>query len=592
MILKFKPFTCPNPGQQMTTIINQEGQSCPENMILRELVFNAIDACARALKEDPTLEGKQIIKVQPHHIHTQKLCVVNYGGDYFSKKIAKNHFGTIAHTIQANNFVNHEYDSNKGKGAKISYLPQNLEGLLYYSYDKNQIENVMFQAATDPYTGQYGFKYFECPETEELTSFPYINEEHINYELSILGGTEAICMGKTIEENTWATLNQSCSRTGKETQSGWPVLDELACRFWETPPFPIQVEIQDSNGKNFYNTKGLKHQFQYRSKKWTFELPRSENILKNTKVHVCMVKQKDKGIRFSHEKAFVGFAYKGEVYLDWRRSRQSHYSDLKNCGIYTGVSNFNIIIELDSKNELHSSQDRTTLENIDTREYLLSIKENLPEEIKDILASMQDNTVSSDNVSDFIKKNMKNFLFDFGTNAVGENNAIGSEEDEKGTQGSNEEDKKGTQGIKQEDKKQEDKKQDNGSTRKKRKSSSQRLKDFTTPEFKFVKDGEKAVRFETVGEYAMYVNSEHPIIQTRIDLLLTSYPKFSREEVKKQVLNFTCLNCVYQIFHTQATFPNLPLEEKELQWTPDILSNQWSPGTDKEVKLIFGMKKR
>ena len=106
MTKKFIPFTCPDPGQQMTRLINEDGQGCPDNMIIRELVFNALDACARALKEDPSLEGKQSIKIQKHHVHKNKLCVTNYGGDYFSKKIAQEHFGTVAHTIHTNNSVN------------------------------------------------------------------------------------------------------------------------------------------------------------------------------------------------------------------------------------------------------------------------------------------------------------------------------------------------------------------------------------------------------------------------------------------------------------------------------------------------------
>ena len=306
-----------------------------------------------------------------------------------------------------------------------------------------------------------------------------------------------------------------------------------------------------------------------------------------------MVDQGDKGIRFSHQKAFVGFAYKNEVYFDWRRTHNSCYSDLRNCGIYTSIGKFNIIVEIDSSHLLHSTQDRGGLVNLDTNEYFLAIKENLPEEISDILASMQDNTVSSDNINDFIKKNIKNFLFEFGNDKEGKNDSIGSDDDEEGTLGSGRGPSSGNGGGgsggggNNGDTGDGDKKK-----RKKRKSSSQKLKDFTTPEFKIVTDGEKAVRFETVGEYCMYINSEHPLIQTRIDLLQELYPKFSRDELKKEVINYTCLNCTYQIFYTQRTFPDHSLEEKETHWTSDILSNQWSPGTDSQIKLRLNIQKR
>lgn len=70
-----------NDETAVAQVINQLGVGIPLELGIRELVVNGIEACLR--NEEEVSEGVWVCK---DHIHTNKLSVVNSGGDYLSEK--------------------------------------------------------------------------------------------------------------------------------------------------------------------------------------------------------------------------------------------------------------------------------------------------------------------------------------------------------------------------------------------------------------------------------------------------------------------------------------------------------------------------
>ena len=55
------PFNMVDPARQMTTLINQEGEAVPIEMIVREGAFNGLDSNQRYKFNNPQYSGKNSI---------------------------------------------------------------------------------------------------------------------------------------------------------------------------------------------------------------------------------------------------------------------------------------------------------------------------------------------------------------------------------------------------------------------------------------------------------------------------------------------------------------------------------------------------
>ena len=182
-------FNMVDPSRQMTTLINQEGEVVPVEMIIREGVFNGLDSNARYKHYNPDSDTESYILISKDFEHENKLRITNVGGDYFSEEVVVNNYLTLANTCEDNNNVNLGYDQTKGRGAKIAYLPQNPQGVLYRSRSDNG-EGISFHVKTLD-SGKYGLADFMDPDIG-LTSFPFCDV--YNKELNDSHGTDMVLL--------------------------------------------------------------------------------------------------------------------------------------------------------------------------------------------------------------------------------------------------------------------------------------------------------------------------------------------------------------------------------------------------------------
>ena len=146
-----KPFGCPDPTGQMTRLTNRLGETCPIAMVIREGCWNGFDAALRYKESHPESDIEQCIFIHRDHEYPNKLCITNTGGDFMSRFVVENHFGTIANSGHESEH-NNGFDPTKGQGAKISYLPHAPEGIFYRS-KSDQGDGIKFHCKMFPAEG-------------------------------------------------------------------------------------------------------------------------------------------------------------------------------------------------------------------------------------------------------------------------------------------------------------------------------------------------------------------------------------------------------------------------------------------------------
>ena len=197
----------------LSNIIDSMSRGIAPDQIVRELVWNAIQAIQRAGPPDP--EGPEPeIRISRSKRNPKKLVIANITGDPLTHEIANKHLLTVGNS-------GHGTENNFGVGAKIAYLPRNKKGLTYLCRTPN-MEFTMGKSETNI----YGF----LPYNDE--GLERVEPEDWTYEDS---ETEVILNGSTPEEDTWAAICSACSPSDKtDPNSGHQIANYLKKKLWDS----------------------------------------------------------------------------------------------------------------------------------------------------------------------------------------------------------------------------------------------------------------------------------------------------------------------------------------------------------------------
>ena len=552
------PFGFTDPGKQATRLIQQEAEGVPVEMIIREGIWNGFDAISRFLHTNPEYSGESYIMVKRHHEHTNKLCITNVSGDFFSEEAAINYFATLANSCPENSQVNKNYDETKGRGAKL-YFPHAPEGIKIYSKENNE-EGHMFHAKLQP-DGIYGFSDFEDNIQGKVN---FVETTSFSRELNDTVGTDMVLMGATEEQDTWVQLNRAAGTLNNRHASGLQIVKQISNRLWGPSPYPVKVQIYDDKGEEIQarTCLDLKTQMQRRKVYGSIELPQSEGVPKGTKAHYCYLDKQDFGYH-TQVYGLVGFAYKGETYFDKNNPPQTNRSELSNCGIFANSSKWLVIFEIPSSHHYYSSGDRTHLKGLDKYAFFNAFKENLPKEISTWLDDQIENKIDTTDLNKWLRRELQQFRLPFAT-------AVGSQ-----TPGANTTNKTSGGG--------------GGSTttttrKAKTKSSYSKLQNAEVPKITEFSDEESdLIRFSFI-DYEIFINKSHKIFKYRTKKFMNEFDKITPTEIDIEIMKYIIKSSLYRIFEVQQIHDDRTINEKQKMWEPNILEALWSVDTDSRIK--------
>jgi hypothetical protein len=550
------PFGFTDPGRQATKLIQQEAEGVPVEMIIREGIWNGFDAISRFRHANPDYSGESFIVIKKHHIHTNKMCITNVSGDFFSEEAAINYYATLANSCPENSHVNKNYDETKGRGAKL-YFPHAPEGMMIYSKENTE-EGHMFHAKLQS-DGVYGFSDFE-DEVQGKVNF--VETTNFSPELKGTVGTDVVLMGATPEQDTWLQLNRAAGN-GTGHGSGWPVVHQVSNRLWGPGPVPVKIQIYDSEGleKSYHTCLDLRSQTKKRKVNGIVELPETEGVPKGTIAHYCYLDKEDSGY-YTQEAGMVAFAYKGEVYYNKNNPPQTNRSELSNCGIFANSSKWMVVFEIPSEHHYYSSGDRTHLKGLDKYSFFNAFKENLPKEISTWLDDQIENKIDSTDLNKWLRRELQQFRLPFAT--IGGSPSPGAKSDSGNNRNSGGR---------------------SGTTRKaKQKSSYSKLQNAEVPKItEFCDEESDLIRFSFI-DYEMFINKGHKVFKFRSKKFANEFDKITTTEIDIEVMKYIIKSSLYRIFEVQQIHSDMSIPLKQKLWEPNILEALWSVDTDSRIK--------
>ena len=549
------PFGFTDPGRQATKLIQQEAEGVPIEMIIREGIWNGFDAISRFRHTNPDYSGESYIMIKKHHEYTNKMCITNVSGDFFSQEAAINYYATLANSCPENSQVNKNYDETKGRGAKL-YFPHAPEGIKIYSKENTE-EGHMFHAKLQS-DGIYGFSDFE-DEIQGKVNF--VETTEFSPELNNTVGTDIVLMGATLEQDTWVQLNRA-SGNGTGLGSGWPVVSQISNRLWGPAPYPVKVKIYGEGHTSYaWECLDLKSQIEKRKVNGVIDLPEQEGVPKGTKAYYCYLDGEDTG-KYTQTSGMVGFAYKGEVYYNKNNAPQTNRAELSNCGIFANSSKWLVVFEIPPGHRYYSSGDRTHLKGLDKYAFFNAFKENLPKEISTWLDDQIENKFDSTDLNKWLRRELQQFRLPFAT--IGGSPSLGA----KSSSGNS-----GNTGT------------GSGATRKaKQKSAFSKLQNAEVPKITEYSDEESdLVRFSFI-DYEIFINKGHKVFKFRSKKFMNEFDKITSSEIDLEVMKYIIKSSLYRIFEVHQIHDDETVPNKEKMWVPEILEANWSVDTDSRIK--------
>ena len=418
-----------NNDQAITMVINQLGTGAPRRMTLRELGMNGEESNMRNPNEE------SLILIQRDHIYSNKLSVINVGGDFFSPAVVEEHLATLGYSGNSLNkdlfgstVSGYRFDANKGIGAKIVELPQAKLGILWRSKEKDSHLGHRFRMCTHPDKNIYYIPSEYCPHYDDLTDFP-VQEKFCN-NLVDNTGTEAVCLGSHMEEDTWALFDTLCSRDYRHgakkkdnttRDTGISIYRYYNTRMWNKPQSRLLVAQYKSGTKictGYNSVLGFKQFMQDNTvHHGNFELT-GPDIPSGVIAHWCVIPMYDEKQYHSNKASsgFTSFAWKGENYLNYDQHPKSRNKDLENCGVIYKPDKVVVVFELPSELELKTNSSRTLLYSndnklLDKNLFHEAFRVNMPIELRDWLESHEIGREKTEDISKWLKKQFKMSIY-------------------------------------------------------------------------------------------------------------------------------------------------------------------------------------
>lgn len=377
---KTLPMTVANTG----FMLDRLGKDCAQLQYLRELTQNAIEA----IQDLPDPKGEVVWDVDWDRYDLTgifKLCVIDTGVGMTGAEQAK-------YVNQLSSSVHQQsHEGNFGVGAKIAAATRNHEGLMYLSWKDGT--GHMSQLWRDPNTNEYGLRQLALPGGK----FGYWAEVEDVVKPKQIGshGTKVVLLGNDSQEDTMR------APAGVPTATKW-IRRYLNTRYFQ---FPDGITVKVREG---------------------WEQPRSDlNLLRQVTGQKVYLEQHATGsgtVQLTNAKAHwwvlqnepalngnsgqiasnghVAALYRDELY-EMVQSRTG-VARLQLFGIIFGYQRVVIYVEPESGPGIHVSSNtaRTHLllnsEPLPWADWAAEFRQNLPQEIRDLMEEVAGDTQSSD----------------------------------------------------------------------------------------------------------------------------------------------------------------------------------------------------
>ena len=555
--IKLDPRALPRLMRELSSTI-------PQEMVVRELVMNAIEANNRGVGTYNS--EKEVIIDQLDG----KLTITNFGGEFLSQEIAEKHLAQLSNTGNDNSSI-YAYAPNKGIGAKISYLPQNKEGLTYECKDHGESPGITFimNTSDDGYHYQIASTY--CDSLGLSTDFPNWDPSDNPY-FDDRSATRAICNGKFSSEETWGELDAACRASNKANRdgTGWGFFKYLNRRFWDLSNENIKVAIFDKNRKHsqYRNIVGLKPNLLSDSTLYgAVDFVHVDNqIGLNIKAHWFIVEKATSNFGIG----YTGLLYKNEIYHDDRLAYQTRLKNLRDCGIIFRPRDVFIIFEvIEGKNTgITVNTSRTHLyvntaigpRAIDMSLLFDNFRKNIPQAIVDWLKE-QSPGKDELSINDWLEQ--QPWGFDIRPHKKRTNNVVLLDEQQRKSYKEME--------IKKE------RKQLHQDAR-----SLKKMQNGKFPNITIFEDSVDVLYHFDLAQYCLQINKGHPIIQYRMAAIESIIKKkepnlvFNCEEAVEWILRYAAYNVTYRISEIyNMRQRSMNIKELKEEWSSEKLESAW-----------------
>lgn len=558
------------------SILRELSNSCSEEMGLRELIMNALEALQRV---DPKAGCVYVTK---DHQYKNKLAVINIGGEHFSEEKTLNHLNTMG--VSGNTTVDGvQYgDTNKGVGAKIAVLPKQKDGLLYRVIEKGEKIGKEFRLAM--FQGIFGL----LAQTDDIlgtTLFPYcedfsprLKKNGEKYENT---ATEVVMMGDNLDEDTWGRMDAKCARRGHSSGTGYAMFKWLNHRFFEEPSHQTMIDIYDAKtGKNkTERIVGLKNIFHNKAKfHGNIDL-----VVEGMPVvaHWCVIPDfRKKGYSSNWiSSGFTALTYKHELYNDFHQSEYTKKQDINQCGILVKPLKFAVVFEIPSDSDVKTSTARTSLvlngRQLEKALFHEEFRKNMPQELKDWQEENQHKAPGDETIPQWLENELKDFRVNYGSST-----------DSAFKMALTTHPKKKPALTKKMKKIHESQRARNTI------ESKDRLNQLKTPKTIFSDDPNDPVCRFDLESYALVFGTKSPVFEHRAQKVISLFGPtcLVKEDIVQAVKRQILLQCVLRIFDIHVLHKNLVMEDKKKLWKEDCLESCWASSV--EAAIFSSLKRR
>jgi hypothetical protein len=368
----------------MTFLVDRLGADCAPGQFVRELTENGI----AAIEKLPAGQKGDVVWDVDWNYHAltgfYKLAAIDTGVGMTGPEMVE-YINKLSSSIHAQSTT-----SNFGVGAKISAAPLNHEGIMYLSW-KDGVGS-MIHLWRDPVTNEYGLKQFSRPDgTYDYWGFV---EPSIKPDVIKKHGTMVVLLGNSEEQNTMEPPAGVTTMTKK-----W-ILRYLNGRYFR---FPKDVAIRVREG--WENPKGDQHNFLRVAdgmEQWLVKNSESHGVEKVTGAVVrWWIMREDRDLNSGHytPPGHIGALFQDEIY-DLALGRKGT-ALLQLFGIVFGHNRVVMYVEPDAETQrVEANTARTSLsvngEPLPWSDWAAEFRENLPDELKDLVEELGSKSASSD----------------------------------------------------------------------------------------------------------------------------------------------------------------------------------------------------
>ena len=509
----------------ISNAIDKMSRGVPKGKYVREFIFNAFDAFKRSGSE----QGGTIT-ISRDRLRPNKMVIANSTpASSLTEDIARNSLNCVFEPQSG-------HEENHGIGAKIAYLPQNPQGLLFRCRNTG--------GALGPYQFElhkneqnlYGLKKFYKDGDQRAFMFAEVDEDEFCY---LDSETEVVLLGKTEDDDTWiSTLEDLSTHQHGQTFAGWGIVNHIGRILWQSPVenVELRIAIYKKNGeldRQPVKATYLKSMMESQTPSSNGEIKGCHGRLEHpdgAKINYYAVPFERGKKSKNKPSGFIGYLHDNEIFTNKGKTPNAIKRDFSLAGVVTHHRHVAIIVKFPDSFKLTPLLDRSdvTDENnvrADTLldKYLEYFRENMPMNLKDWMEHhfIENNTSIEKEAQKFYNKKSSNVPLGSGNTTEGSNSSAGGSSTTQTKTNSS------------------------GKTPKRRssKTGNKFLSVGTPPAFRMGEEGEETslIYFDHVG-YSITINVENAIFTNIENNLLNKFKldKVIKNSLAEEIYMKTC----------------------------------------------------